>query len=212
MAKPMNHASQPQGTKPVFPRRWQWMLLLGSVLAGMACRLAVALSASWAGDEGYMAELARGLGSWRRPQISGLWQDGFFPLSAGPLAALSALPLAEAPWWNALTGVRLWAVLTEGLAVCLLAALGRSQSIPNQRRMFVAAALYAVLPFAVAFGGRAYYHHLAVLFLLATLLFGPCSSRAAKAAGGPRQRPPASPRRAAIGCGGCLWAGPRCWR
>lgn len=146
------------------------LALAGIALLGLGWRLWVALSAPWYWDEGYMAELARALGSLRRPQLGALWQDGFFPLSTSILAPLSAAPFANSPWWSAMTGVRLWAVLLEALALVLVATLAAKKAAP--RRALLAAAFYAFLPFAVQHGGRAFYHHLAVVFVLLTLAGG----------------------------------------
>jgi hypothetical protein len=144
--------------------------LAGIALLGLGWRLAVALNAPWYWDEGYMAELARRLASLQRPQLGALWQDGFFPLSTSILAPLSAAPLAGLSWCSPMTGVRLWAILLEGLALGLLAALARKHASP--RRVLFAAACYAFLPFAAEHGGRAFYHHLAVVFVLLTLAWG----------------------------------------
>jgi hypothetical protein len=146
------------------------LILALIVLGGLGLRLAVALRAPWYWDEGYMAELARALGRVARPQVGGLWEDGFFPLSTSLLAPLSAAPFANAPWWTAITGVRLWAVLLEGLSLLLLARLAFQRAAPW--RALAAAAAYAFLGFAVEHGGRGFYHHLAVPLVLATLLGG----------------------------------------
>ncbi|HXB96514.1 MAG TPA: hypothetical protein VNZ54_00585, partial [bacterium] len=161
----------PRPSKPAPPWKPAHSLALAAlILAGLAWRLAVALRAPWYWDEGYMAELARALGHWGRPQAGGLWEDGFFPLSTSLLAPLSAAPLANAPWWTAMTGVRLWAVLLEALSLGLLARLAHQRASPW--RALAAAAAYALLSFAAEHGGRGFYHHLAVPLVLATLLAG----------------------------------------
>jgi Dolichyl-phosphate-mannose-protein mannosyltransferase len=162
-----------QRGEPGGTRTWRTphsLALAGIAVLGLGWRLSVALSAPWYWDEGYMAELARCLGSLRRPQLGALWQDGFFPLSTSILAPLSAAPLARLPWCTAMTGVRLWAVLLESVALGLVAVLARRHAAP--RRALFAAACYAFLPFAVEHGGRAFYHHLAVVFVLLTLVGG----------------------------------------
>lgn len=140
------------------------------LLLGLLWRLAVALRAPWYWDEGYMAELAHALGRLGRAQVGALWEDGFFPLSTSLLAPLSAAPWANAPWWTAITGVRLWAVLLEGLSLALLARLAFRSRSP--RLALATAACYAGLSFAAEHGGRGFYHHLAVPFVLAALLLG----------------------------------------
>jgi len=139
-------------------------------VAGLLWRLSVALSAPWYWDEGYMAELAGALSTLSRAHVGGLWEDGFSPLSTSFLAPLSAAPFASAPWWSAMTGVRLWAVFLDCLALGALVALVRPSVHP--RRALLAAACYALLPFAAEFGGRAFYHHFAVVLMLAALALG----------------------------------------
>ncbi|HTB22398.1 MAG TPA: hypothetical protein VK914_06805 [bacterium] len=151
-------------------KTWHSIALACIVVAGIAWRLSVALNAPWYWDEGYVAELARCLGSLHRPQLGAMWQDGFFPLSTSVLAPLSAAPLASLPWWSAMTGARLWAVGLEVLSLGLVAALAGKLASP--RRVLFAAACYALLPFAAEHGGRAFYHHLAVVFVLLTLAYG----------------------------------------
>ncbi len=65
---------------------------------------------------------------------------------------------------------RIWAVLLQGLALLLLAYVGLRLGGPVLG--LAAAAVYAGMSFSVAHGGRAFYHHLAVVFLLASLLDG----------------------------------------
>ncbi|MGH7441458.1 MAG: hypothetical protein ACREKE_02165, partial [bacterium] len=81
--------------------RWHSLTLAAIVLLGLAWRIHVALTAPWYWDEGYVAELAHALGSFARPHVGGLWEDGFLPLSTSVLAPLSAMPFACAPWWSA---------------------------------------------------------------------------------------------------------------
>ena len=155
--------------RPAWGPAHSWALA-AIVALGLAWRVAVALRAPCYWDEGYMAELAHALGRLGRAQVGGLWEDGFFPLSTSMLAPLSAAPLANAPWWPAITGVRLWAVLWEGLSMALLARLAyRSKSA---WLALATAACYAGLSFAAEHGGRGFYHHLAIPFVLATLLLG----------------------------------------
>jgi hypothetical protein len=151
-------------------RAMELPLLAAIVVGGLLCRLYVAFHAPWYWDEGYMAELARALGTLHRPALGALWQDGFFPLSTSMFAPLSAAPLAVGPWWSAMLGVRIWAVILEALALGLTARLAGGAA--THGRALIAAAAYAFLPFAVQHGGRGFYHHLAVLFVLLTLLEG----------------------------------------
>jgi hypothetical protein len=146
------------------------LALAGIGILGLGWRLFVVLNAPWYWDEGYVAELARCLGALHRPQLGALWQDGFFPLSTSILAPLSAAPFAALPWCSAMTGARLWALGLDALALGLVAALAWKRASP--RRVLMAAASYALLPFAAEHGGRAFYHHLAVLFVLLTLAYG----------------------------------------
>lgn len=154
-------------------RGWTQALLAWALLAigvGLLLRLRVALSAPWYGDEGYVAELAQALGRAGRPSVGGLWHDGFFPLSSSWIAPWSASPLALFPGWTAMTGVRLWALLWEGACLVFLALLGARWG--SARLGAWAASAYAVLPFGVQFGGRAFYHHFATAFMLGGLLVG----------------------------------------
>jgi len=148
------------------------VLILAAVMAlGLGLRLAVALRAPWFWDEGYMVEAAQSMAHGQKPQVSGLWEDGFFPLSTSLLAPLSAAPLlALVPGPYAMTATRLWAVLMEGLVLFLLARVGRRFGSPILG--LVAAGVYAVMPFAVEHGGRCFYHHLAVVFMMAALADG----------------------------------------
>jgi hypothetical protein len=146
------------------PRRHYLLFVLGLALA---LRLYVALMAPYYWDEGYLVELARSLAH-GRGQIGALWQDGFFPLSTSFLAPFSAVPFAQAP--DPMLGVRLWALGWELLCVLLLYRLGRR--LGGSALGLLAALAYAVQPFAVAFGGRAFYHHPAVAFVLLGLLLG----------------------------------------
>ncbi|HXC62994.1 MAG TPA: hypothetical protein VNZ67_01490, partial [bacterium] len=159
----------PARERPAWGPAHGWALA-AIVALGLAWRLAVALRAPWYWDEGYMAELSHALGRLGRAQVGGLWEDGFFPLSTSVLAPLSAAPLANAPWWPAITGVRLWAVLLEGLSMALLARLAYRSRSPWLA--LATAGCYAGLSFAAEHGGRGFYHHLAVPFVLATLLVG----------------------------------------
>ena len=148
------------------------LLLLGLILGlGLGLRLNVALRAPWFWDEGYVVEAAQSLSHGQRPQVSGLWEDGFFPLSTSVLAPLTAAPLlALAPAKHAMLAARVWALLLQGLAMVLLAWLGSRLRSPGLG--LGAAAIYAGMSYSVAHGGRAFYHHLAVVFLLAALLEG----------------------------------------
>ncbi|HXB97978.1 MAG TPA: hypothetical protein VNZ54_07985 [bacterium] len=148
------------------------LLLLAAIVAvGLGLRLSVALRAPWFWDEGYVVEAAQCLSHGERPQVSGMWEDGFFPLSTSVLAPASAAPLlAMASGPDAMLAARIWAVLLQGLAMVLLAWLGLRLAGPGLG--LAAAGIYAVMSFSVAHGGRAFYHHLAVVFLLAALLEG----------------------------------------
>ena len=162
---------RPRSRHPLNPPPGRGWPALGLVLAlALGLRLWVALHAPWYWDEGYVVELARSLARGGRPQVGGLWQDGFFPLSTSLLAPLTVTPFAVVPWWSPMTGARVWAVLLEGLTLLLVALLGRRAG--SARLGLLAAACYAALPLAVELGGRAFYHHLAVVFLLAALLKG----------------------------------------
>ena len=154
----------------VFSRRETW--ILAAVLAlGLGLRLTVAARAPWFWDEGYMVEAAQSLAHGQRPQVSGLWEDGFFPLSTSLLAPLSAAPLlALAPGPDAMAAARVWAVLLEGLVLVLLARLGSRLGGPMLG--LAASGIYALMPYAVEHGGRCFYHHLAVVFLVAALTDG----------------------------------------
>jgi len=156
--------------EPRFQRRH--LFILAAILGlGLGLRLSVALRAPWFWDEGYVVEAAQDLSHGERPQVSGLWEDGFFPLSTSQLAPLSAAPLlALAPSQDALLAARIWALLLQGLAIALLAWLGLRLGGPALG--LAAAALYACMSFSVAHGGRAFYHHLAVVLMLAALLDG----------------------------------------
>ena len=129
--------------EPLFQRRH--LFLLAAIIAlGLGLRLGVALRAPWFWDEGYVVEAAQGLSHGQRPQVSGLWEDGFFPLSTSQLAPLSAAPfVALAPPQDALLAVRLWALLLQGLAIALLAWLG--QRLGGPALGLAAAALYACM-------------------------------------------------------------------
>lgn len=147
------------------------VLALGGVLLlALALRLGVALKAPWYWDEGYVVELARALAHGGRPRVGGLWEDGFFPLSTSLLAPFTVVPFVAAAGGSSMLGARLWAVLMGGLSTVLLALLGRR--IASWGLGLLAAATYAVLPLAVELGGRAFYHHLAVVLVLAALLKG----------------------------------------
>jgi hypothetical protein len=146
-------------------------VLLGFILVlGLGLRLEVALRAPWYWDEGYVAELARSFAAGGRPQAGAFWEDGFFPLSTSWLAPLSAAPWAALLSRHALLGVRLWALFWQVLVLGLLFLLGRRLAGP--RLGLLAALAWALLPFGVEFGARAFYHHFAVPFLLLGLLLG----------------------------------------
>jgi hypothetical protein len=145
------------------------LLLLLILLVAVLLRIQVALRAPWYWDEGYVVELAQSLAQGGRPQVGALWHDGFFPLSTSWLAPWSAVPFLHLPG-GPMLGVRVWAVLWEAVCVLLLFLVGRRWA--SERVGLVAAALYAVLPFAMEHGGRAFYHHLASAFLLLGILLG----------------------------------------
>jgi hypothetical protein len=157
--------------KPAVFSRREALILAAVIALGLGLRLAVALRAPWFWDEGYMVEAAQSVAHAHRPQVSGLWEDGFFPLSTSVLAPLSAAPLlALVPGPDAMTAARVWAVLLEGLVLLLLARLGLRLGGPALG--LAAAGLYALMPYAVEHGGRCFYHHLAVVFLMAALADG----------------------------------------
>jgi hypothetical protein len=148
--------------------RGQALALAAIVALGLGLRLQVARHAPCFWDEGYLVEAAQSLAHAQRPQVSGLWQDGFFPLSTSALAPLSLAPLlALAPGPQALMAGRLWALLLQGLALLLLARAGAR--LGGWALGLLAAATYAAMPFAVEHGGRCFYHHLAVVLLLAAV-------------------------------------------
>jgi hypothetical protein len=66
--------------------------------------------------------------------------------------------------------VRLWAVCLDCSALFVLVLVVRPAVHP--RRALLTAVCYAFLPFAVEFGGRAFYHHFAVVLMLATFALG----------------------------------------
>jgi len=146
------------------------MAVAAVIVGGLAWRLVVALTAPWYWDEGYVAELARAVGACTRPHVGGLWDDGFFPLTTSILAPLSAAPFASTPWWSAMVGVRLWAVSLECLTMLGLIRLALPSVRP--RLALLALVCYAFLPFAAEYGGRAFYHHLALPLLVAALSWG----------------------------------------
>jgi hypothetical protein len=157
--------------KPAIFSRRETLILAAVIALGLGLRLSVAARAPWFWDEGYMVEAAQSLSHGQRPQVSGLWEDGFFPLSTSLLAPLSAAPLvALVPGPDAMDAARVWAVLLEGLVLVLLARLGMRLGGPMLG--LAAAGLYALMPFAVEHGGRCFYHHLAVVFLVAALTDG----------------------------------------
>lgn len=139
-------------------------------MAGLGLRLGVAFTAPWYWDEGYVAELAQSLAKGGRPSLGGLWHDGFFPLSTPALLPWSAAPLAALPFWDAMTGVRVWAAFWDTACILLLFGLGRRWG--GAALGWLAAGAYAVLPFAVAHGGRAFYHHPSAAFLVLGVWLG----------------------------------------
>jgi hypothetical protein len=146
------------------------MALAAFALAGLAWRLSVALSAPWYWDEGYVVELSRSLASFARPQVGAFWEDGFFPLTTSFIAPLSAMPFTAWGAWSPMTGARVWAVLLEGAAMGLLALLARKEGRPALTLAVLGA--YALLPFAIRHGGRAFYHHFGVALALAAIYLG----------------------------------------
>lgn len=155
---------------PMFPRR-EALILAAIVALGLGLRLRVASRAPWFWDEGYVVEAAQSAARLERPQVGGMWEDGFFPLSGSLLAPLSVAPfVALVPGPDGMAAARLWALLMEGLVLLLLARLGLRLGGPALG--LAAAGLYAVMPFAVEHGARCFYHHLAVVFMMAALVEG----------------------------------------
>jgi len=133
-------------------------------------RFSVALRAPWFWDEGYVVEAAQSLSHAQRAQVSGLWEDGFFPLSTSILA-----PLTAAPWWRGAGQGR-----AAGCAGLGLAAAGSGDLVVG-----LVGLAFGRARFGIWRGGHlrghvlqrgpwwpAFYHHLAVAFLLAALLEG----------------------------------------
>lgn len=146
------------------PETWA---LLGLAALGVGCRLWRAHTADWYWDEGYFTDLALDLGRLQRPHSGALWFNGVLPLTASWLAPLSAAPFTRLLPMDGLAATRLWAALLGGVSIVLLGLAGRR--LGGTRLGLTAAALFALGPFPVAFGGLALYHHLGCALALATL-------------------------------------------
>lgn len=143
------------------PSKYLFGVLL---LCGLALRLRAALQLGWYTDEGYVATLLQEFKNGGFPRLGGRWQDGFLPLSCSYLIPISQFAFAWIKGLNAMAAARLWGLVLEGLAIWLLALIGEASG--SRRLGLIAAALYALAPFGIEFGGRAFYHHLGVVLSL----------------------------------------------
>jgi|GEM_PF-1355121 hypothetical protein len=144
----------------------RWIMALGVFALALALRLQGIDAVPWHPDEGDMAEVSGAWADGSAAKVGAIRQSAFFPLSASPLAPISAAPFVRLSKQGSLPGLRLWASCLGALSAAGL--LWLAWSLLGPAWGLVAGLALAVNPLAVALQQMGYYHHLgAALSVLA---------------------------------------------